>query len=113
FGLAAGALGLWGQRQLDPPGAPGEPHALEIPQGATSDDIGKLLPEQGIIASDLVWEWYLRINGGGPFEAGTYQLAKNSAIADVIDTLEAGPAPIEERAFTIPEALTLNQTLHR
>ena len=46
------------------------------------------------------------INGGGPFQAGTYELAKNSAIADVIDVLDAGPAPIEERTFTVPEALT-------
>jgi UPF0755 protein len=66
-----------------------------------------------IITSDLVWGWYLRINGGGPFQAGTYQLAENSAIGDVIDVLEEGPAPIEERAITVPEALTLPEILDR
>ena len=104
--ILAAAAAFWVQRQIDPPGEPGEPQELVIPEGSTSDDIGKLLAAEGIISSDFVWEWYLRINGGGPFQAGTYQLAENSAIADVIDTLDAGPAPIEERSFTVPEALT-------
>ena len=64
-----------------------------IPEGSTSDDIGALLADEGVIASDFVWGWYLRINGGGPFQAGTYELADNSSIPDVIDVLEAGPAP--------------------
>ena len=113
FGILAGAAGFWVQRQLDPPGDPGELRELVIPEGSTSDDIGKLLAEEGIISSDFVWEWYLRINGGGPFQAGTYELAADSAIADVVDTLDAGPAPIEERTFTVPEALTLKEILDR
>ena len=113
FAVLAGGAGFWVQRQLDPPGEPGEVQELVIPEGSTSDDIGKLLADEGIISSELVWQWYLRINGGGPFQAGTYELADNSAIADVIDTLDAGPAPIEERAFTVPEALTLDEILDR
>ena len=113
LGVVAGGAALWVQRQLDPPGEPGEARQLVIPEGSTSDDIGKLLADEGIISSELVWSWYLRINGGGPFQAGTYELADNSAIADVIDTLDAGPAPIEERSFTVPEALTLTEILDR
>jgi UPF0755 protein len=112
-GLAVGAAALWVQRQLDPPGDPGEPREVVIPEGSTSDDIGRLLADEGIIASDFVWEWYLRINGGGPFQAGTYELADDSAIADVIDVLEAGPAPLEERTLTIPEGLTTAEILDR
>ena len=61
----------------------------------------------------MVWKWYLRINGGGPFEAGSYELRDNSAISDVIDTLSAGPAPITERSFTLPEGLTVPEALAR
>jgi UPF0755 protein len=111
--VAVGGTFVWVQRQLDPPGAPGEARAITIPEGSTSDDIGALLADEGIISSDLVWEWYLRINGGGPFQAGLYELRDNSAIADVIDVLEAGPAPIEERSFTIPEGLTVPEILAR
>jgi UPF0755 protein len=113
FGIAAGAAAVWVQRQLDPPGAPGEPQELVIPEGSTSDDIGQLLAAEGIITSDFVWQWYLRINGGGPFQAGRYELAKNSAIADVIDILDGGPAPLEERSFTVPEGLTTSEILDR
>jgi peptidoglycan lytic transglycosylase G len=111
--LAGGAGAVWVQRQIDPPGEPGEAQQLVIPEGSTSDDIGTLLASEGIISSELVWEWYLRINGGGPFQAGTYELAKNMAIGDVIDVLDGGPAPLEERTFTIPEALTLDEILDR
>ena len=111
--LFACGLVVWVNRQLDPPGGAGAVRSIEIPRGATSDEIGRLLADEGVISSDLVWGWYLRINGGGPFEAGEYDLADNSAIAEVIDVLDAGPHPIEERFFTMPEGLTVLETLAR
>jgi len=109
--VAVGATALWVQRQLDPPGKAGDPQTIVVPEGSTSDDIGKLLAAEGVVSSDFVWGWYLRINGGGPFQAGTYELGDNSAISEVIDILEAGPAPIEERSFTVPEGLTVPEIL--
>lgn len=113
LGLLVGSLALWVNRRLDPPGGPGASLSIEIPSGATSDEIGKLLADEGVISSDFVWGWYLRINGGGPFKAGRYELAENSAIDQVIDVLDAGPRPIEERSFTMPEGLTMPETLAR
>ena len=57
------ASGCGSQRQIDPPGPPARSAEIEIPEGSTSDDIGELLADEGIISSDLVWGWYLRING--------------------------------------------------
>lgn len=111
--VAVGATALWVRRQLDPAGGAGEPQAIVVQEGSTSDDIGKLLAAEGVIPSDFVWGWYLRINGGGPFQAGTYELGDNSAIGEVIDILDAGPAPIEERSFTVPEGLTVPEILAR
>ena len=111
--VALGAAGFWVSRQIDPSGPPGEAKEIEIPAGSTADDIGTLLAGEGIITSDFVWEWYLRINGGGPFQAGVYELAPNSAMGDVIDTLTAGPRPPEERTFTMPEGLTVDETIAR
>ena len=116
FLLVAVVLGggyFWVQGQIDPSGDPGDAVTVTIPEGATSDDIGALLADEGVIASDLVWGWYLRINGGGPFEAGIYELPTNSAIPDVIDLLDAGPRPAEERSFTMPEGLLIPETLAR
>jgi UPF0755 protein len=111
--LAVGGAGLWVSRQIDPSGSPGEPVEIEIPEGATSDDIGKLLADEGIITSDFVWSWYLRVNGGGPFQAGLYELAPDSAMGDVVDVLSAGPRPPDERSFTVPEGLTVPEILAR
>jgi UPF0755 protein len=111
--VAVGGAGVWVSRQLDPPGEPGEAREIEIPQGSTADDIGTLLADEGIISSDLVWDWYLRVKGGGPFQAGIYELADNSAIGDVVDVLEAGPRPVEERSFTMPEGLTVTEVVAR
>ena len=111
--LAAGGTLRWVNQQINPPGSPGEPREIVIPEGSTSDDIGKLLADEGVIASDFVWGWYLRVNGGGPFQAGTYELSDNSSIPDVIDVLEAGPAPLVERSFTMPEGLTVPEILDR
>ena len=113
LGVGVGGAALWVNRQLDPPGGPGATLSIEIPSGATSDDIGKLLADEGVISSDFVWGWYLRLNGGGPFEAGEYELATNSAIARVVDVLDAGPRPISERSFTMPEGLSVPEALAR
>lgn len=111
--LVFGVGGLWVQRQIDPPGEAGEARQIEIPAGSTSDDIGKLLADEGVIASDLVWGWYLRVKGGGPFQAGLYELADNSAMGEVVRVLEAGPRPPDERSFTIPEGLTTAEIVAR
>ena len=111
--VAIVGLGVWVSRQIDPPGDPGEPRDIEIPEGSTSDQIGTLLADEGIIASDLVWRWYLRVNGGGPFQAGIYQLATDSSMGDVVDILSAGPRPPEERSFTMPEGLTVREIVAR
>jgi UPF0755 protein len=113
FALAIGGAGFWVARQIDPSGEPGEPVELEIPEGATSDDIGRILAGEGIITSDFVWGWYLRVNGGGPFQAGLYELRRNSAMGDVVDVLTAGPRPPDERSFTVPEGLTTVETVAR
>jgi UPF0755 protein len=111
--LAGAATGVWVQRQIAPAGGPGEVKEVVVPEGATSDDIGSLLATEGIITSDFVWGWYLRINGGGPFQAGRYELAENSAMGDVVDILTEGPLPPEERTFTMPEGLTVPEIIER
>ena len=114
-GLLALVLARWArrrgsgcQRQIDPPGAAGEPRDDRDPRGRRPPTTSaSSWPTRGSSASDFVWDWYLRINGGGPFQAGVYELAENSAMGDVVDILDAGPRPPDERSFTMPEGLTV------
>jgi UPF0755 protein len=111
--LLLGAVGVWVQRQIDPAGSPGEVRTITVPEGASSSSIGDLLSDEGIIASAFVWDWYLKVKGGGPFQAGEYELAEDSAMGDVVRILERGPKPPEERRFTVPEGFTAQETLAR
>jgi UPF0755 protein len=111
--LIVGALGVWVQRQLNPPGSPGAVQTISIPKGASTSAIGKELAKDDVISSSFVWDWYLKINGGGPFEAGEYELAKHSSMGHVVDTLEAGPLAPPVVRVTIPEGFTLTQILAR
>ncbi len=111
--LLLGALGVWVQRQINPPGSPGDPRSIVVAEGATSSAIGDQLADEGIISSAFVWDWYLRINGGGPFQAGEYQLADDSSMGDVVDILSRGPLPPDERRYTMPEGFTVKETLAR
>lgn len=104
------AVGWWVRTQIDP-GNPGDPVALTIPSGATTADIARLLETKGVIANPTVFEWYLRFNGGGPFEAGDYVgLRQNQAMGDVIDVLDRGPAPPPVTTITFREGLWVAET---
>jgi UPF0755 protein len=112
--VLGGAAFVWFQRQVDPPGSAGEVVTVEIPEGTSTQAIGDVLEREGIIASSFVWKnWYVRFRDIGPFEAGQYQLATNSAMDDVVDALGAGPAPPPFSTVTVPEGLTVPEILAR
>jgi UPF0755 protein len=107
FLVLAGSGVIWVQRQVNPPGAPGERVRLTVEQGMSTSDIAALLEREGIIASADVFKYYARLTGVGSIEAGDYTVEKKSDMSDVIKVLEGGAAKAEEEKITIPEGLTL------
>lgn len=113
--LAVGAVvaflagSAWLQRRIDPSGPPGDTVAFTIPEGATTDEVGELLAEAGIISDATVWRYYIRFRAdGATFEAGEYALPTNSSMGDAVAGLAEGPALAAAAALvTIPEGLTL------
>lgn len=107
--LAGGGLAYTSyQRQVDPPGPPGEEVVLTVPMGSSSQRIGALLEDNGVITSANIFRYYIRLNGGGPFQAGEYTLNKNMSMGEAIDVLEKGPQ-LEFESLTVPEGLVLRQ----
>ncbi len=100
--FAAGLAAVWVQRRLDPPGDPGERVSVVVPQGATTADVVDLLADEGVVSDARVFRLYLRARGGGPFQAGTYQLRRNSSMADARDVLDEGPL-LAFTDVTVPE----------
>ncbi len=111
--LAAGGAWMWVQRQIDPPGAPGDDVELEVAVGSTTKDIGQLLDDKGVISSARIWNYWTRLNDEGPFQAGIYVFQENSSFREAVDVLDAGPEPPESDRVTIPEGLTVSEILPR
>jgi UPF0755 protein len=107
--LAVGGVVWWGYRQVNPPGAPGEPVSVEVPFGATTEDIADILDGAGVVSSSRLFQEYVRFRGKGPFKAGTYFLSRRSSLSEALDALDAGPVPVGFREVTFPEGLRLSE----
>jgi len=102
--------GFWVRSQLDP-GSPGEAVAFTISKGSTSADVASSLEKEGIITNATVFGWYLKVNGGGPFQAGEYDgLYLHSSMSAVVNVLEKGPAPPKTISFLVREGLWVSET---
>ena len=105
--------GLWVRSQLNP-GGPNEPVDFVIAQGATTADVAEQLAEAGVVGNATAFRAYLRVRGGASFEAGRYSgLTTNQPVDQVLDVLNAGPAPPEVARVTIPEGLWLSEIRQR
>ncbi len=115
--LAAGAAGwfawAWLQDQIDPPGEPGAVVLVNIPEGTSTAGIGRVLEDAGVIENATVWNWYTKVHDVGTFQAGSYQMHRNSSIDEAVDELGAEPLPPDSRMVTVPEGFTLSETLAR
>ena len=99
----------WIDDQLDPPGEPGIAITVEIPQGASADDIARILADNDVVTNATVFRYYLRFKSASDFQAGIYTFQIKSSAWDVKEILLAGPMEIPDDRFfvTIPEGLTL------
>ncbi|HEU5082203.1 MAG TPA: endolytic transglycosylase MltG [Acidimicrobiales bacterium] len=116
--VVVGAIGgfvawSWVQDQVDPPGEPTGAVEVEIATGSTTEDIGQILEDHGVISSAMVWDYWTRFKGAGPFQAGFYDFQENMAFREAVAVLDGGPRPPQFDRVTIPEGLTVSEILPR
>lgn len=111
--LAAVGVFVWVQGQIDPGGEPGPDVELEVAAGSTTEDIGTLLDDNGVIASATVWNYWTRFGDKGPFQAGLFVFRANSSFDEAVAVLDGGPRPPETDSVTIPEGLTIPEVVAR
>jgi UPF0755 protein len=111
--VVLGVGGVWVHNQVDPPGGPGKPVAVDVPEGTSTGKLIDLLADKHVVASSSVFRLYVRVKGAGPFQAGLYNLRENSAMGDVISTLKKGPSLPAAVNITIPEGEVLAQIAAR
>lgn len=115
IGLVTGLVFVWGSRQMNPSGGQGEAvEAFEVPRGASSDTIGGLLADEGIISSARLFRYYVSWKNAGPWEAGTYvDFRKNSSFDQAIAVLDGGPVPSASNVVRVTEGTTVADALVR
>lgn len=112
-GLLVGGVLIWGSRQIDPGGDPGDPvEELVIPTGSSTDAIGTLLADEGIISNARLFRWYIGWKDAGPWNAGTYVgFRLDSSFDDAIDVLDGGPVPTAAQVLRVTEGNRLSDAL--
>jgi UPF0755 protein len=117
--LAVGAIvvgGAWWWVNQQVAGVPGEgdPVEVTIPEGSTASAIGSALEENDVIRNALAFRLVARSRGvDASFSSGTYELETGMSVDEALEALGAGPMEPERLQFTIPEGLTVAQTLAR
>jgi UPF0755 protein len=107
FALLTAVGGWWVMSQVNPSGT-GEGISVTVPPGSTTAQIANLLEREGVITNATVFQYYVKWQDSGPFEAGVYdQLHKRSSMGDVVDRLDAGPLPPNYTELVIPEGMLL------
>lgn len=101
----------WFERQLDPPGEPGEVVELVVPAGASTADIATILQDLEVVPNSTFFRYYARWKGEENFQAGEYSVPVNSSAQEAIDVLKAGPKPQVFDRFQIREGLWVVEML--
>ncbi len=105
--LALGARS-WYQRQLDPPGPPGEEVTVQIPNGARLTDLGSLLDNPQVVSNGTLFRFWIR-DKDIDLQAGRYVFQRNSSFEEVEAVLRRGPDEPATQSVTIPEGLRIDQ----
>jgi UPF0755 protein len=97
-----------------PSGGQSRTVTVEIPPGMAAAEVADRLAAAGVIESALAFRLRSRFDErASQIKAGTYQLSSGMGTDVLLDTLAAGPPRPDVFTVTIPEGLTVDQTLQR
>ncbi len=108
FAVLVVGVRSWYQRQVDPPGPPGEEVSVLIPSGSRLTDLGSLLDNSSIVANGTIFRFWIR-DQDIDLQAGTYTFRRNMSFEEVAEVLRAGPDVVAAESVTIPEGYRIDQ----
>ncbi|MBP2623423.1 endolytic transglycosylase MltG [Streptococcus oricebi] len=86
---------------------------VEVPQGSSAKEIGRILEKEGLIKSSQVFNFYSKFKNYSNFQSGYYNLQKSMDLDTIAKTLQKGgtetPQAPSLGKLTIPEGYTLEQ----
>ncbi|NJK28970.1 MAG: endolytic transglycosylase MltG [Acaryochloris sp. RU_4_1] len=119
-GLMGGGSWIWWQSAIAPlqprqGQTPSQTAAdwlqVNVPEGASAEEIGRILHQAGLIRSVTAWKVWTRWQGwrqaAGGFHAGTYRLSPQASLPDIAQTIWSGQ--VQQVSFTIKEGWSQKQ----
>jgi len=92
----------------------GEVVSVEIPEGVAAAEVGDILVDAGVVDNALSFQVKVRTDARAEqIQPGTYELHKGMDNDTILDELTAQAEVVEAFSVTIPEGLTVQQTLRR
>lgn len=111
--IAAGALAFMVYDYVTRPGQPGAAVEVEIPEGATGREIGRILADQKLIEHEGFFRLAMQIEGIDPnIRHGAYELHRGLSAVQLLHLLLEGPTAYlhaNQVRVTIPEGLSIPQ----
>ena len=81
---------------------------IAIESGSTTDDIGRLLEEKGVIESASAFKYFSKFKGyDSKYQAGNYALSPAMKLSQIADIIMSGKT--NNMTVTIPEGYTIYQ----
>ena len=114
FLLAFALLGIYlVHEHVTQPGVHGEPVQFLVPEGASGNDVARLLAEADLVERAILFRLAIRLDdSSGPIKHGTHLLPKGASPMELLAMLRENPPPrIDPDAakITVPEGLTIAQ----
>ncbi|MFW2335559.1 endolytic transglycosylase MltG [Ilumatobacter sp.] len=110
--VVAGYVGWWYLDQTRPDTEPGGSVAFTVREVDTIDSLTARLADEGFIADESVFKWYVERKGGLELTPGFYQLPTGAHMGDVLARLRTPPGQTYFRV-TFPEGFTIEQMAER
>lgn len=109
--LAAGGAVVWLNSSANQAPGPADAPQFElmVAKGMTGRTLGPVLVSKGLVASPLLWRWFLWRRGALNPKAGRHLVSPRLNLEQLADALEAPPI-VEDQAFVVVEGWRLRDT---
>lgn len=92
----------------------GEVITVEIPEGAAAEQVGEILVDAGVVDNPLSFQVKVRTDARAQqIQPGSYDLRAGMGNDEILDRLTEAAEAVPVFSVTIPEGLTVNQTLEQ
>jgi len=108
--VALAAAATWTYRQVSVLQAPPGPVEIVVPKGASSAKIARILYQQQVIVSNLVFRLIVRMHDvGGSLRSGYYRFSQPASMEQILSRLRIGD--VMRFRVTVPEGLRTDEIL--